>query len=414
MTRLSEVRGARGYLACQALSIAGDTSLYLALAVWVRELTHSSADAGLTFFFLAVPSLAGPLLGAVADRVRRRPLLIATNTVGGLLTLGLLGVRGPHQVWLIYLVTFGYGLVGSLQTAAQSGLLHTLLPDELLGQAAGTLTTVREGLRLVSPVLGVGLFTLAGGHAVAILDSLTFVAPVIQLVRMRVTEPKPTPTKQRLRSEVAEGLAHIRRTPDLLQLVVAMTACCCVIGILEPAGIAVITDGLHLSVSWIGPQQVCMGLGALVGGPTVARAMRRFGEGRTAAFGMLAIGVGVGLELVPSVPVVAVASVLFGVSLPWLIAPIGTAAQRRTPNRLQGRVSATLDVLFSTPQSISIAVGAGLLAVVGFRPLLTAVAVVFAAAGLWLATRREQQPVDAPGVVSRELDEPLLLGTPGS
>jgi hypothetical protein len=410
MRRLAEVPGARSYLACQALSIAGDTSLYLALAVWVRELTHSSADAGLTFFFLAVPAVAGPMLGAMADRVRRRPLLIAANTVGGLLTLGLLGVRGPHQVWLIYLVVFGYGTVGSLQSAAQSGLLHTLLPDELIGHAAGMLTTVRESLRIISPVLGVGLFTLAGGHAVAILDSLTFAAPVIQLVRMRVTEPTPVVVPQRLRTEVAEGLAHIRRTPELLQMVVAMTACCCVIGILEPAGIAVITDGLHLPVSWIGPQQVCMGLGALVGGPTVARAMRRFGEGRTAALGMLGVGVGVGLELVPSIPVVAVASLLFGVSLPWLIAPVGTASQRRTPNRLQGRVSATIDVLFSTPQAISIAVGSGLLAVVGFRPLLAAVVVVMATAGLWLATRREQRPVSVPGAAAPTLGKPVLAG----
>jgi hypothetical protein len=229
-------------------------------------------------------------------------------------------------------------------------------------------------------------------------------------VRMRVTEPTPVVVPQRLRTEVAEGLAHIRRTPELLQMVVAMTACCCVIGILEPAGIAVITDGLHLPVSWIGPQQVCMGLGALVGGPTVARAMRRFGEGRTAALGMLGVGVGVGLELVPSIPVVAVASLLFGVSLPWLIAPVGTASQRRTPNRLQGRVSATIDVLFSTPQAISIAVGSGLLAVVGFRPLLAAVVVVMATAGLWLATRREQRPVSVPGAAAPTLGKPVLAG----
>jgi hypothetical protein len=134
-----------------------------------------------------------------------------------------------------------------------------------------------------------------------------------------------------------------------------------------------------------------MGLGALVGGPTVARAMRRLGEGRTAAAGMLCGGVGFGLEMVPSIPVVAVAAVLAGFSLPWLIAPVGTAAQRRTPSRLQGRTAATLDVLFSTPQSISIAVGSGLLAIVGFRWLLAVVLVVMVASGWWLGTRREQR-----------------------
>jgi hypothetical protein len=411
MRRLAQVPGARSYLLCQALSIAGDTSLWLALAVWVRALTGSSAQAGLTFFFLAVASLGGPLLGTVADRYRRRPLLIVTNTAGGLLTLALLGVRGPHQVWLIFAVMFGYGVVGSLQSAAQSGLLHTLLPEDLLGDAAGALTTVREGLRVVAPILGVGLFTLAGGHAVAVLDSLTFAAPVLQLLRMRVAEPKPVRVAQRLRTEIGEGLAHIRRTIELRQMVVALTGCACVIGFLEPAVIAVVTDGLHLSASWLGPLEVCMGIGALIGGPTVAWAMRRLGEGRTSAIGMAATGLGFGLQVLPFAAAVAVALVIAGFGLPWLIAPVGVAVQRRTPSRLQGRTSATLDVLFSTPQSISIAVGAGLLAVVGFRPLLVAVFVVMVAAGLWLGTRREQRVSSVPADLEPSLSEPVLIGT---
>jgi hypothetical protein len=68
-----------------------------------------------------------------------------------------------------------------------------------------------------------------------------------------------------------------------------------------------------------------------------------------------------------------------------------TFIQRSTPSALQGRVSSTVDVLTSTPQSLSIAVGAAMLAVVGYQVLLAVVAIVSCGAGLWLITRPEQR-----------------------
>lgn len=402
MRRLAGVPYARSYLAGQMVSIAGDTCLWLALAVWVRELTGSSAAAGLLFFFLAVPSILGPVVGAVADRFRRRPVLVIANGGGVLASLLLLGVRGPHEVWLIYLAMFGFGAVGSLQSAAQSGLLHTLLPEDLLPDAAGVLVTARESLRLGAPLLGVGLFTVAGGHVVAVVDAVTFLVPVVLLCRMRVDEPAVHRVRQPLRAELAEGLGHIRRVGALRQMVVSLVVCCCVIGFLEPASIAVVTDGLHLSASWIGPLQLPMGIGAVVGGSTVARTVRRLGEGVTAALGMIATGVGFGVEVWTTAPVVVGGLVLCGFGLPWLVAPVGAAAQRLTPARLQGRVSGTIDVLTSTPQSVSIAVGATLLAIVGFRPLLVVVLVVMVGAGCWLASRPEQRLVPAGAAETAE------------
>src|SRR5881397_3643140 len=99
MRELWRVPFARRYLAGQALSVLGDTSLWLAMAIWVRELTGSNAKAGLTFFFMAAPSLGGPLWGTLIDRYRRRPVLIGVNLIGGVMTLALLFVHGEGQVW---------------------------------------------------------------------------------------------------------------------------------------------------------------------------------------------------------------------------------------------------------------------------------------------------------------------------
>jgi hypothetical protein len=51
-------------------------------------------------------------------------------------------------------------------------------------------------------------------------------------------------------------------------------------------------------------------------------------------------------------------------------------------------------MLFSVPQTIGIAVGAGLITLVDFRVQIVAMTVVFLAAGLYLLTRRVE-PAEA-------------------
>jgi MFS family permease len=399
-TRLARVPYARRYLVGQSVSVLGDTSLWLALGIWVREMTGSNALAGLTFFFYAAPSIAAPLWGTIADRFRRRRLLIWGNAATGLLTLALLGVHDRHQVWLIWVVMVGYGAGGSVLGAAQSGFLHTLVPDEHLGAAQGVLSSVREGLRLISPLIGAGLFALVGGHVIALIDVATFAVAAISAATIRIEEPDPQPTSSHWRTELGAGIAHIRDEQALRQMVIALFVTCSVIGVCEPAIFGVITTGLHKPATWIGPFEVLMGVGALVGGPTVAAAMRRFGERRVSAIGMVAFAVGEGVLTVPVLGLDAVGAALAGFGLPWLIAASNTLVQRRTPNYLQGRVSATVDVLTGTPQSLSIAVGAALIAVVGYQILLGVAAAVMLGAGVWLLSRAEQ-PM------------PALAGTPG-
>jgi MFS family permease len=119
---------------------------------------------------------------------------------------------------------------------------------------------------------------------------------------------------------------------------------------------------------------------------------RRLGEGRLVGLGMLLAAVAALLELPPLLPSVAAGVVLFGVSIPWLVVGFTTLLQRLTPMDLQGRVYAAADTLVTTPQAVSIAVGAALIGVTGYRPLLTAMAVVITLAAGYLLTRPEQRP----------------------
>jgi MFS family permease len=392
MRRLLAVRDARIYLTGQVFSLFGDTALWLAMGIWVKTLTGSNAAAGLVFFFANVPVLLTPLTGLLVDRVRRRPLLIAVNALTGGAVLLLLLVHGQGQVWLIYLVMTWYGLSYSVLAAAQSALLTTMLPADLLADANGALRTVQESLRLAGPLAGAGLFALGGAHTVVILDAATFAVPVISLLALRVAEPAPQPRPSHWRTELSAGLRHVIRTAALRHLVIAAACALTVFGFSETVIYAVAGNGLHRPPAFVGVLIAIQGVGAVIGGPTSAPLIRRIGEGRLVGLGMLLAAVAALLELPPLLPSVAAGVVLFGVSIPWLVVGFTTLLQRLTPMDLQGRVYAAADTLVTTPQAVSIAVGAALISVTGYRPLLAAMAVVITLAAGYLLTRPEQRP----------------------
>ena len=89
---------------------------------------------------------------------------------------------------------------------------------------------MRETLRLVAPVAGAGLYTVAGGGAVAILDAATFLLATAALLALKVREPKPEPQTEHWLAPDRRGRASHLRTPDLKRLVVGSALCMLVIG----------------------------------------------------------------------------------------------------------------------------------------------------------------------------------------
>ena len=128
MRNVLRIPNARLYLLGDVVSTLGDSALWLAMAIWMKELTGSSAWAGLVMFCYAVGNLASPLGGAIADRFRRLPLLIWSNLAGAALVLLLLLVHDRSQTWLVYVVIFGYGVIGSIIGPAQNALLPAIVP----------------------------------------------------------------------------------------------------------------------------------------------------------------------------------------------------------------------------------------------------------------------------------------------
>ena len=403
MRALLGIRDARVFLAGWTLSQFGDWAMIIVLAIWAKSLTGSNAAAGLVFFALAAPSIFSPLAGVIVDRVRRRPLLIAVYSVEAVVVLGLLFVHDRSDVWILYAMAVFTGVAGTLAASARSALMTVTIPRELLGDGNAIFQSVREGLRLIAPLAGAGIYAAAGGGVVAIVDSVSFAGVVMALLLMRTPEPRFERVEHSFISEAMAGARHIVHTIPLRQIIFSTGAALFVVGFSETIIFAVIDQGLHRPPSFLGVLSSLQGVGAIAGGLTAVRGLRRLGDVRLAGIGMAGFAVGDLTFMSSSLPLITVGIMVAGFGVSWLIVGLMTAVQVRTPLRLQGRVSSAADVLISTPQTISIAIGAALIAVVDYRVLVVVEAVAVALCGVYLLTRprlADEEVVDEPALAA--------------
>jgi hypothetical protein len=138
--------------------------------------------------------------------------------------------------------------------------------------------------------------------------------------------------------------------------------------------------------------------------------VRRLGEGRLMGVAMLIVAAGAVLQIPHLLPSVLAGAIVFGSGIPWIVVGLITLAQRLTPAELQGRVYAAAETLITTPQTISIALGAALITVAGYQALLLAMAGIIALAAGYLLTRPEQRQARRPAGAIRAAASCRLAG----
>jgi len=403
------------FFTSNAISTMGDDALFLALAVWVKELTGSTALAAIDMCAVSAAALLAPLTGVVVDRVRRKPLLLGTYAATAVLLLALLPVHRPTQVWLVIAVTFFYGLSGTATSGAQIALLKNLVPDELLADANSLEQTLFQSARLITPALGVGLLASFGAAAVVWADIATFVIAALLLAVVRIDEPRPERSRSRSSSrsdpdsadereswvrQLTVGFRYLANHPVLRALTLADAAAFLVLGMFVPFGLQVITVGLHHAPSYLAVlitvQSVSGALGAMIAG----RLARRIGDARLAVLGLAGFAASCPFFAVPSTPVVLGAIMLLGCSLPWFFIGASTLLQKATPLDMVGRVSGANSLAVQLPQALGNLSGAALILVVPYRVFALLVAATVALTALYLGTRRSLSP--APRSNSRK------------
>jgi MFS family permease len=188
-------RNFRLLLIGQTASSLGNMLVPVALAFAVLDLRDSASDLGYVLGASAVAMLVFmPLAGLLADRLSRRALMMAADSVRGAaqLAMGLLLVSGRPAVLTLAALSAVVGAGSAIFIPAATGLTPALVPAEYLQQANGLQQTGNAAAGIAGPaVAGLLVVTIGPGWAI-IADGVTFAVSVALLAGVRVDRvPRP-------------------------------------------------------------------------------------------------------------------------------------------------------------------------------------------------------------------------------
>src|SRR5436853_6396951 len=218
------------------------------------------------FFLFGLPA------GALADIVDRRRLLIVSQvamaiTVGSLAILSFAGVVTP---WILLLLAFVLGIANAFNDPAWHAAIPELLPKEELG-AGITLSGVSVNVaRTLGPAIGGFVVAAAGPTVVFVLDGLTFLGVIAELLAWRrESAPSRLPAEQVL-TAIRAGLRFARHSPPLRRVLFAtFLFMLCGAGVM--ALMPVLGREIGSGALGYGLLLGSLGVGAVIGGALLAR-----------------------------------------------------------------------------------------------------------------------------------------------
>jgi MFS family permease len=215
---LAEQRNFRLLWIAQVISELGDWFYSLAVYGLLLELTGNRAQSvGLAVVLQVLPhTLAAPAAGVINDRISRKSIMIGSDVARFFIVLGMLVVRTPGVVWLVYPLLLLETLGAAFFEPAHSAVIPNLVPEpEVL--RANTLSSITWSFCLAAGAsLGGVVAVLLGRDTVFVLNALSFLGSAWLISRMQFHEPHAaTQPPMRVRdfvdfSPVVEGARYIR------------------------------------------------------------------------------------------------------------------------------------------------------------------------------------------------------------
>jgi MFS family permease len=343
----------RRYAAGQLISVAGNWIQTVAAMWLIVKLTGSGVSVGITAGLQFLPMLLFSAWGGLlADRVRKRRLLMVTQVISALppLAMWILYGHGHVEVWMVYALMFVRGTINAVDNPARQSFVFELVGGERVVNAVSLNSVVVQSARIIGPAVAGAVIATMGVGLCFLLDAMTFVAMLVALVGMDPRELRSAPPTARGRGQVRSAIAHVRGTPALLIPLAMML----VLGTLS-YNFQVLLP-LVATFDWHGGAGVYAALTVAMGAGSVAGALLSGARGRVTPRLLVrsAIAFGVAELLVAVAPLLGlqlVALALLGGASVTFAATVNSSLQLAVEPALRGRVMALYAMVFlgSTP-----------------------------------------------------------------
>ncbi len=362
----------------QLFSLLGSGISSFGLSIWVFSKTESPAKFALTFLVTILPRiLFAPIAGSLADRRKRKTIIILTDSLDALLKLLLvvLLIANKLEVWMIYPINFLSSTLGAFQEPAFSSMLPLIVPKEQLGRANGMMQFIRAVQGMLAPVLAGALYVLVQLEGLFIIDFVTFGLAIVTILFQKIPQTVEKTKGQNAIKTVVEdfkfSINYIKGKSGFVQLIISFAVLNFIANL-----VFVLIGPLILSnykPAIYGVVSSVSGFSMIVGGLIAGIIPAKKDRIKSIFFSLMLSGVGLSIMgISANWIVVAVGYFLFMLLVPYSNGTLGTIMQTKIENTVLGRVGSMMNAMLQLVTPIAIVL-AGFLAENIFIPLLNKV-----------------------------------------
>jgi NRE family putative nickel resistance protein-like MFS transporter len=333
----------------EVISDAGSFVTFIALAVYVHDLTGKTFAVGFALALRTIPWIViGPLGGVIADRMDRRLVMITCDLIRAALVGAL---PFTHAAWEAYVLSFASGVFSPLFRPARQALLPTIAPGEHYVRALALSEVSHQTLHTLGPALGGAAVLAVGARNAFFLDSASFLISASFLVRLRARAPGRRPrTVGEVTGELRDGVRILRGDRLITRLVLARAIVLLGLGDGFNALLLVYLSGRALGAGWYGFALAVAGLGSATGTAMLAR--RRSSASRRIPLAVSGIAPALlGLALLrPNYPSLMVILLVLGAAGAGMVLYVNATIAERIPDAARGRVFSLTAAVYETSE----------------------------------------------------------------
>jgi len=265
------------------LSLAGSWVEAGAFGYVVLLLGGSAATLGIIGFLNTIPNLVFALpAGVLADRFDRRKILLAFQggNMGVAIALAVLWATGSLSVFLMGLLAFVGGTLGTLSFPAFQSMLASTVPPEDLESAVALNSLSLQVARFVGPAIAGILLASAGPTWVFGVNAVSFLGVLGALALLPSSRVRLAAAGVGVRSAMADGVRYVFGQRSLASLMLLMVFA----GMFATPPVAFMVPGLvrfqlHEGPTTLGLLISLIGLGSVLGSVALLILSRRPNKG---------------------------------------------------------------------------------------------------------------------------------------
>lgn len=394
----------------QTISLFGSRVTLLALPLTAILALHAGPmQMGVLMAAESAPVLlVGLPAGALVDRLRRRPIMIAADLgrAAILFSLPVAAWLGDLRLAQLYVAGFLAGALTVLFDVAYQSFLPSLLRREQLVEGNARLEVSASVAQIAGPGLGGALVQALTAPVAIAADALSFALSALCLALIRA--PEPAPVRGRglgVRREVVEGVRAVVSDPLLRSLAASSATFNLFDSVLFAVYVLYMTRMLGLAAASVGLVFGLAGIGGVAGALLVAPLTVRVGVGRTvlwggslAVAGELLIAAAAGPQVVVVLLLIVAETAVEGGATLYAVTT-ASVRQATTPQHLQGRVAATMRVAGLGVGPVGAMLGGALGGAIGLRATVVVAGFGTLLALLWIVLSPLRSIIEMPELI---------------